>query len=91
MVLVFCTLGHGDIYLHNVSKKYIAQFSSYRVDKIYYRNHYFQNSKDHNSISKLPRVTVLVFCTLSHEALYLCEASLNYLERFSTYRTDTSI
>ena len=41
----------------------------------YYRNHYFQSSKGHNSKSRLTRVTVLVFCTLSHNALHLCEVS----------------
>ena len=35
--------------------------------QIYYRNHYFQSSKGHNSKSRLTRVTVLVFCTLSHD------------------------
>ena len=38
---------------------------------IYYRNHYFQYSKGHNSKSRLSRVTVLVFCTLTHNALHL--------------------
>ena len=32
MVLVFCTSHHGDIHLHKVSRKYLKQFSSYRVD-----------------------------------------------------------
>ena len=56
----------------------------------YYRNHYFQTSKGHNSKSGLTRVTLLVFCTLSHYALHLCEVSSKYLERFSTYRVDIS-
>ena len=29
--LVFCKLYDGDIYLHKVSRKYLEQFSSYRV------------------------------------------------------------
>ena len=29
---VFCKLYHGDIHLHKVSRKYLEQFSSYRVD-----------------------------------------------------------
>ena len=67
-----CTSYHGDIHLLKVSRKYLKQFSSYRVD-IDYRNHYFQCSKGHNSKSRLSRVTALVFCTLSHNALYFCE------------------
>ena len=31
-VLVFCKLYHDDIHLHKVSRKYLEQFSSYRVD-----------------------------------------------------------
>ena len=31
-VLVFCQLYYGDIHLHKVSRKYLQQFSSYRVD-----------------------------------------------------------
>ena len=38
---------------------------------------FFQSSKGHNSKSRLTRVTVLVFCTLSHDALHLCEVSSN--------------
>ena len=81
----------ADIYLHKVSRKYLEQFSSYRVDtNIFQKSH--QSSKGHNSKSRLTRVTVFVFCTSSHDALHLCEASLKYLERFSTYchRADTS-
>ena len=32
MVLVFCTSYHDDIHLHKVSRKYLKQFSSYKVD-----------------------------------------------------------
>ena len=58
--------------------------------QVYYRNHYFQSSMGHNSRSRLTRVTVLVFCTSSHDVIHLCDVSSKYLERFSTYRADTS-
>ena len=32
MVLVFCTLYHGDIPLHKISSKYLKRFSSNRAD-----------------------------------------------------------
>ena len=32
VVLVFCKLYHGDIHLHKIPRKYLEQFSSYRVD-----------------------------------------------------------
>ena len=58
--------------------------------QIYYRNHYFQSSKGHNSKSRLASVTFLMVCTLSHDPFPLCEVSSKYLEWFSTYRADTS-
>ena len=39
--------------------------------QIYYRNHYFQNSKGLKFKSRLARVTVLVFCISTHDALHL--------------------
>ena len=52
---------------------------------MYYRNHYFQSSKGRNSKSRLTTVTVLVFCSSSHDALHLCEVSLKYLEVFNLH------
>ena len=57
------------------------------------RNGYFQYllcSKGCNSIGRLTTAMVLVFCTLSHDALPLCEISRKYLKWFSTYRADMS-
>ena len=51
----------------------------------------FQVTKGHNSKSRLSRVTVLVFCTSSYDALHLCEVLSKYLKQFPTYRADTSI
>ena len=56
--------------------------------QIYYRNHYFQSSKGLNSKRRLTRLTVLVLCTSSHDAIHLFEVASTYLERFSTYRAD---
>ena len=72
--------------------------------QIHYRNHYLQSPKGiwlswglmtrqplwHNSKSRLARVMVLVFYTLSHDVLHLCEVSSKYLEWFSTYKADIS-
>ena len=44
------------------------------------RTHIFQCSKD--SKSRSSRVTVLVFCTLSHDALHLYEVLSKYLNNF---------
>ena len=88
MILVFCTSYHGDIHLHKVSRKYLKQFSSYRVGYLYHRNHYFQCSEGHNSKIRLNRVTVLVFlCTSSHDALHLCEVFIKIFEMVSNLQS----
>ena len=46
------------------------------------RTHIFQCSKDRNSKSRSSRVTVLVFCTLSHDAVHLYEVLSKYLNGF---------
>ena len=50
--------------------------------QVYDWDHFF-------SKSRLNRVTVLVFCISSYDALYLCEVLSKYLKRFQTYRADT--
>ena len=55
---------------------------------VHSRNGYFQYllcSKDHNSKSRLTRVMVFMFYTLSHSTSHLWDVSLKYLEQFSTY------
>ena len=97
MVLV----SYGDIHLHKVSRKYLKVFKL-QSGHIYYRNHYFQCSKGHDSKNRLSRVRVLMGCTSSYDALHLCEffrkwfqsyradmSTWKYLEQFTTYRVDT--
>ena len=64
MVLVFCKLYHGDIHLYKVLRKYLEQFSSYKVDTNILQKSIFSKF----SKSRLTRVTVLVFSFLSHNA-----------------------
>ena len=52
--------------------------------------HYFQRSKGHNTRSRLSRIRALMFWTLSHDALHLCEVLSKYLKQFPTYRADMS-
>ena len=73
-VLVFCISSHDALHLCEVSSKYLEQFSTYRADIVHSRNGYFQYllcSKGRNSKSRLTRVTVFMFCMLSHGALHL--------------------
>ena len=91
-VLVFCSLSDDALHLCEVSSKYLEQFCNLQT-QIHSRNGYFQYllcSKDPNSKSRLTRVTIFLFCTLSHGALHLWEVSSKYLEQFSTYRENTS-
>ena len=69
----------------NVSNSF--QVTEWTQIHVYYRNNYFQSSKGHNSKSRL-RVMVLVFCTLSYDALQLRKVSSKYLKWFSTYRAE---
>ena len=55
------------------------------------RNCYLQCSKGHNSKSINTRVMVLAFCMSSNVGKYLYEVSWRYLERFLSYRADTTI
>ena len=64
-------------------------FQVTQLTQIYYGNHYFLSSKGHNSKRRLTRVTVLVFCTSSHDDLHLCEVSSKYMEWFSTIISGT--
>ena len=57
--------------------------------QIYYRNHYFQSSKDHNSKTRLTRVRVLVFCTSSYDAFTCVKFHKNIWNDFQlTERTE---
>ena len=47
------------------------------------------NGFELESWHKTERVTVLVLCTLSENALYFYEIAWKYLEKFSSYRADT--
>ena len=81
MVIYICTK-----FQENIIKNYqVTEWTH-----IYYRNHYCKSLKGRNSKSRLTRVTVLVFCSLSYNAIYLCEVSSKYLELFSSYRADMS-
>ena len=67
--------------------KYLEWFSSYKGTQ----NYHCKISKENNSKNVLTRVTVLVLCTLSDDALCFYEVSLKCLEWFSSYRADTKL
>ena len=58
--------------------------------QVHGRNGYVQCSKGNNSKSRQTRVTVHVFCTLSHGVLHLCEVWWKYLWWYQSYGVDTN-
>ena len=64
MVLVFCTLYHGDIHLHKVSRKYLKQFSRYRVDTNILQK----------SLCSVSCLMMLYICVKFHQLWILCSA-----------------
>ena len=55
------------------------------------RNGYVQCSKGNNSTSRQTRVTVHVFCILSHDALHWCHVLRKYLSRYQSYGADMKL
>ena len=45
-------------------------------------------TKGNNSSKHVGGVTVINLCMLSGHALYLCQVSWHYLERYQSYRAD---
>ena len=82
MLVNFCMKFHEDI---------LNGFKVTEQTRFCLRNCYLQSSKGHNSKSINIRVMVLAFCTSSNVGKYLYEVSLRYLERFLSYRADTTI
>ena len=78
---------NGDIILYMSMKFHENILTSFQVIEGT-QNYHCQIS---NSKNELIRNTVLVLCTLSDDALYFHEVTSKYHERFSSYRTDTTL
>ena len=66
-----------------------CEISSNGIKLIERTDFYTENYKGNNSAENVGGVTVLNLCTLSGHALYFCQVSRNYLERYQSYRTIT--
>ena len=75
--------GHA-LYLCQVSWNNLERYESYREDNI----SILKITKGNNSAKNVGGVTVVNLCTPSGQALYLCQVSWNYLERYQSYRAD---
>ena len=77
--------GHA-LYFYQVLWNYLEGYQSYRADTISIP----KISKGNNSAKNVGGVTVVNLCTSSDHALYLCQVSWNYLERYQSYGADTN-
>ena len=83
-VVNLCTSSGHALYFYQVLWHYLKRYQSYRVDTI----SILKITKGNNSAKIVGGVNVINLCTSSGHALYLCQISWNYLERYQSYRAD---
>ena len=76
--------GHA-LYLWQLSWNYLERYQSYRADTI----SIWKITKGNNSTKNVGGVNIVNLCKSSGHALYLCQLSWNYLERYQSYTADT--
>ena len=79
-----CTLSGHALYFYQVLWHYLKLYQSYRANTI----SILKITKKNNSAKNVGGVNVVNLCTSSGHALYLCQVSRNYLERYQSYRAD---
>ena len=84
-IVNLCTLSGHALYFYQVLWHYLKRYQSYRADTI----SILKITKGNNSVKNVGGIKVVNLCTSSGHALYLCQVSWNYLERYQSYRTDT--
>ena len=84
-IVHLCTLSGHALYFYQVLWHYLKQYQSYRADTI----SILKITKGNNSTKNVGGVNVVNLCMSSGHALYLCQVSWNYLERYQSYRVDT--
>ena len=84
-VFNLCTSSGHALYFNQVSWNYLEQYQSYRAETI----SILKITKGNNSAKIVGGVNIVNLCTSFGHALYLCQLSWNYLERYQSYRADT--
>ena len=84
-VVNLCTSSGHALYFYQVLWHYLERYQSYRADTI----SILKITKGNNSATDVGGVNVVNLCMSSGHALYLCQVSWNYLERYQSYRVDT--
>ena len=85
-VFNLCTSSDHALYLCQVSWNYLERYQNYRADTF----SILKITKGNNSAKNVGGETVFNLCTSSDHALYLCQVSWNYLERYQSYGADTN-
>ena len=85
-VVNLCTLSGHALYFYQVLGNHLERYQSYRADTI----SILKISKGNISAKNVGGVTVFNLCTSPDRALYLCQVSRNYLERYQSYGADTN-
>ena len=83
VVNLWTSSGHA-LYFYQVLWHYLKRYQSYRADMI----SILKITKGNNSAKNVGGVNVNNLCMSSGHALYLCQISWNYLERYESYRAD---
>ena len=84
-VFNLCTSSGHALYFYQVLWNYLEQYQSYRA----YIISILKITKGNNSANNVGGVNIVNLCMSSGHALYLCQLSWNYLERYQSYRADT--
>ena len=84
-VVNLCTSSGHALYFYQVLWHYLKRYQSYRADTI----SILKITNGNNSAKNVDGVNVVNLCMMSGHALYLCQVSWNYLERYQSYRADT--
>ena len=84
-VFNICTSSGHALDFYQVSWNYLEQYQSYRANTI----SILKITKGNNSAKNVGGVNIVNPCMSSGHALYLCQLSWNYLERYQSYRADT--
>ena len=84
-IVNLCMSSTHALYLCQVLWHYLKRYQSNRADTI----SILKITKGNNSAKNVGGAIGVNLCTSSGHALYLCQVSWNYLERYQSYRADT--
>ena len=84
-IVNLCTLSGHALYYYQVLWQYLERYQSHRANTI----SILKITKRNNSAKNVGGVNVVNLCMSAGHALYLCQVSWNYLERYQSYRADT--